>query len=74
MGSVKIVESIERDGDASVSTIEYEFSDSVDFLAWEADRVERLNTAIKSYVGGMDYPEQEPMTGEIKVTKKNTKH
>lgn len=73
MGSVKIVESIERVGDASVSTIEYEFSDSVDFLAWEADKVERLNTAIKSYVGGLDYPD-EPMTGEIKVKKRETKH
>ena len=75
MGSVKIVESIERVGDASVSTIEYEFSDSVDFLAWEADKVERLNTAIKSYVGGLDGSGyDEPMTGEIKVKKKETKH
>lgn len=76
MGSVKIVESVERVGASSISTVEYEFSDSVDFLAWEADKVERLNNAIKSYVGGLDYPE-DLMTGEIKVglkTKKETKH
>lgn len=79
MGSVKIKESIERVGDASVSTIEYEFSDSVDFLAWEADKVERLNTAIKSlYAEPPYYPEQdqfeEPAKPFIKVSKKETKH
>ena len=75
MGSVKIVESVERVGEASVSTIEYQFSDSVDFLAWEADKVQRLNNAIKNYVGGLDGSEyDEPMTGEIKVKKQETKH
>lgn len=74
MGSVKIVESVERVGDASVSTIEYEFSDSVDFLAWEADKVQRLNNAIKNYVGGLDGSEYgEPTTGEIWVNKKKAK-
>ena len=79
MGSVKIVESVERVGDASISTVEYEFSDSVDFLDWEADKVERLNNALKSFVGGLDpmdsvnYPE-ETMTGEIQIKKKETKH
>lgn len=47
MGSVTIKESVERVGDASVSTIEYEFSDSVDFLAWESDRAERTNAALQ---------------------------
>lgn len=75
MGSVKIVESIERVGDASVSTIEYEFSDSVDFLAWESDKVERLNNAIKNYVGGLDVDgSDEPMVADVVVAKKTTKH
>ena len=74
MGSVKIVESVERDGDASISTIEYEFSDSVDFLAWEADRAERTNAAVKSFANAMYSDPEGPMTGEIKVKKKETKH
>lgn len=75
MGSVKLKESVERVGDASVSTIEYEFSDSVDFLAWESDKQERLTNALKGLYSGMDYPEEQgSMVAEAKVTKKTTKH
>ena len=76
MGSVRIVESVERDGDASVSTIEYEFSDSVDFLAWESDRAERMTNAVKSFTSTMYGESDEPMVADVQVTKKTkeTKH
>lgn len=75
MGSVIIKESVERVGEASISTVEYEFSDSVDFLAWESDKQERLTNALKGLYSGMDYPEEhEPMAADVKVTKKTTKH
>lgn len=74
MGAVKIKESVERVGDASVSTIEYEFSDSVDFLAWESDRADRTTAAVKSFANVMYGEPDEPMVGEIKVAKKDTKH
>ena len=76
MGSVRIVESVERDGDASVSTIEYEFSDSVDFLAWESDRAERMTNAVKSFTSTMHGEPDEPMVADVVVTKKTkeTKH
>lgn len=73
MGSVIIKESVERVGEASISTVEYEFSDSVDFLAWESDKQERLTNALKGLYSGMDYPE-EPMIADVQVTKKTTKH
>lgn len=82
MGSVRIVESIERVGDATVSTIEYEFSDSVDFLAWESDRAERMTNAVKSFTSAMYsdpdgmFEEPTPMVADVVVTKKpkETKH
>lgn len=76
MGSVKIVESVERVGDASVSTIEYEFSDSVDFLAWESDRAEQLTNAVKSFTSAMYGEPDESMVADVVVTKKTkeTKH
>lgn len=79
MGSVIIKESVERVGEASISTIEYEFSDSVDFLAWESDKQERLTNALKSFVGGLDPMDSvnymdEPMVAEVKVKKKTTQH
>lgn len=82
MGSVIIKESIERVGDASVSTIEYEFSDSVDFLAWESDRAERMTNAVKSFANAMYadtdgmFEEPTPMVADVVVTKKakETKH
>ena len=76
MGSVIIKESVERVGDASVSTIEYEFSDSVDFLAWESDRAERMTNAVKSFANAMYGEPDEPMVADVVVTKKpkETKH
>ena len=82
MGAVSIKESVERVGDASVSTIEYEFSDSVDFLAWESDRAERLTNAVKSFTSTMygepdgRFEEPTPMVADVVVTKKTkeTKH
>jgi hypothetical protein len=80
MGSVRITETTYV-GDSS-SSVEYEFSDSVDFLAWESDKTERLNNAIKSYVGGLsslggESPFENEDAGnvtEIKVAEKTTKH
>ena len=74
MGAVKIKESIERVGDATVSTIEYEFSDSVDFLAWESDRAERMTNAVKSFANAMYGEPDEPMVADVQVKKKDTKH
>lgn len=74
MGSVIIKESVERVGDASVSTIEYEFSDSVDFLAWESDRAERMTNAVKSFANAMYGEPDEPMVADVQVKKKDTKH
>ena len=82
MGAVKIKESVERVGDASVSTIEYEFSDSVDFLAWESDRADRTTAAVKSFANAMyadpdgRFEEPTPMVADVVVTKKakETKH
>ena len=72
MGSVKLKETSSV-GEA-YSSIEYEFSDSVDFLAWESDKQERLTNALKGLYGGLDPEEYDAMTGEVKVTKKETKH
>lgn len=76
MGSVIFKESVERVGDASVSTVEYEFSDSVDFLAWQSDREERLTNAVKSFTSAMYGEPDEPMVADVVVTKKTkeTKH
>lgn len=77
MGSIRISETSQV-GEV-YSTVVYEFSDASDFFAWDEYKAERLNNALKSFVGGLDpmdsvnYPE-EPMTGEIQVKKKNTKH
>lgn len=73
MDSVKIKETSSV-GESS-SSVEYEFSDSVDFLAWESDKQERLTNALKGLYGGLGYPEDhEPMVGDVQVTKKTTKH
>lgn len=76
MGSVKIKETSSV-GDSS-SSVEYEFSDSVDFLAWESDKQERLTNALKGLYGGLVCPEEhEPMVADIQVglkPKKETKH
>lgn len=76
MGSVRITETTYV-GDSS-SSVEYEFSDSVDFLAWESDKQERLTNALKGLYGGLgsqyfDPPEElEPMVADVQVTKKKT--
>lgn len=71
MGSVKIKETSSV-GESS-SSVEYEFSDSVDFLAWESDKQERLTNALKGLYGGLGYPEDhEPMAAEVQVSKKKT--
>lgn len=74
MGSVRITETSQV-GEA-YSTIEYEFSDSVDFLAWESDRAERLTNAVKSFTSTMHGEPDEPMVADVVVTKKTkeTKH
>lgn len=73
MGSVKIKETSSV-GESS-SSVEYEFSDSVDFLAWESDKQERLTNALKGLYGGLGYPEEhEPMVADIQVKKKEVKH
>jgi len=82
LGSVIIKESVERDGSASISTIEYEFSDSVYFLAWESDRADRTNAAVKTFASAMyadpdgRFEEPTPMVADVVVTKKTkeTKH
>lgn len=74
MSAVKYKESVERVGDATVSTIEYEFSDSVDFLAWESDRAERMTNAVKSFANAMYGEPDEPMVADVQVKKKDTKH
>lgn len=77
MGSIRISETSQV-GEV-YSTVEYEFSDASDFFAWDEYKAERLNNALKSFVGGLDpmdsvnYPE-EPMTASVQVKKKETKH
>ena len=71
MGSVTVVTK-EKAGELTYES-QYTFSDSIDFFAWEADKREALNNAVKGLVGGFD----EPMTADIQVglkTKKETKH
>ena len=69
MGSVRITET-SYVGEVH-SSIEYEFSDSVDFLAWQSDKDERVNNALKSFVEKLDQGE-EPMYADIQVKKKET--
>lgn len=77
MGSVKLKETSSV-GEVH-SSVEYEFSDSVDFLAWESDKQGRLTNALKSFVGSLDpmgsvnYPE-ETFSADIQVKKKDVKH
>lgn len=69
MGSV-IIREKSQVGDA-YSSVEYEFSDSVDFLAWQADKDERVSNALKSFVEKLDQGD-EPMYADIQVKKKET--
>ena len=76
MGSVRITETSQV-GEA-YSSVEYEFSDSVDFLAWESDRAERMTNAVKSFTSAMygepDEPMDTPSRADVQVKKKDTKH
>jgi hypothetical protein len=81
MGSV-IIRETSHVGEVS-STIEYEFSDSSDFFAFNEYKQEALNNAVKSYIGNMDFGNPLDSVGEaadnvteIKVAKKTkeTKH
>lgn len=77
MGTIRITDSIERVGEASITKVEYEFESYEDFASWQTDRNKALTDAINSLTGGyggdtMD--DSELFNAEIKVTKKETKH
>lgn len=81
MGSVTLKDSVEKVGDASISTVEYTFSDIQDFLLWESTKRDAMNQAVKSFVdsqlfGGYDATEtvEESAVVDINVKKKETKH
>jgi hypothetical protein len=88
MGSVTLKDSVEKVGDASISTVEYVFSDAADFFQWETSKRDAMNQAVKSFVdsqlfgdhlsGESAFENQEVGTvTEIKVAKKAkepTKH
>ena len=81
MGSVTLKDSVEKVGDASISTVEYVFSDIQDFLLWESSKRDAMNQAVKSFVdsqlfGGFDATElpEESAVVDINVKKKETKH
>ena len=77
MAGIKITDSIERYGESTVTKVEYEFESYEDFASWQADKNKALTDAITSLTGGyggdtIDDPE--PLSAELKVTKKTTKH
>ena len=79
MGSVTLRDSVEKVGDASISTVEYVFSDIQDFLLWESSKRDAMNQAVKSFVdsqlfGGYEEPVEESAVVDINVKKKETKH
>lgn len=88
MGTVTLRDTVEKVGDASISTVEYVFSDIQDFLLWEASKRDAMNQAVKSFVdsqlfGGFDATEpegsdvfgnSEPAKPFYNVKKKETKH
>jgi hypothetical protein len=84
MGTVTLRDSVEKVGDASISTVEYVFSDIQDFLLWEASKRDAMNQAVKSFVdsqlfGGYEEPVEEVDSAasavvDINVKKKETKH
>jgi len=84
MGTVTLRDSVEKVGDASISTVEYVFSDIQDFLLWESSKRDAMNQAVKSFVdsqlfGGFEEPveEADPAASavvDINVVKKETKH
>ena len=77
MGSVTLKDSVEKVGDASISTVEYVFSDIQDFLLWEASKRDAMNQAVKSFVDSQLFGEEDtfaPAVVGINVKKKETKH
>ena len=79
MGSVTLRDSVEKVGDASISTVEYVFSDVADFFQWEQSKRDAMNQAVKSFVdsqlfGGYEEPIEESAVVDINVKKKETKH
>lgn len=77
MGTIHITDSIERYGESTVTKVEYEFESYEDFASWQADKNKALTDAITSLTGGYggdSIDDPEPLSGEIKVTKKTTKH
>lgn len=82
MGTVTLRDSVEKVGDASISTVEYVFSDIQDFLLWENSKRDAMNQAVKSFVdsqlfGGYEEPvSEDSAVVDINVVKKTepTKH
>ena len=85
MGSVTLRDTVEKVGDASISTVEYVFSDIQDFLLWEKSKRDAMDQAVKSFVdsqlfGGFEEPVIEEVDStasavlDINVAKKETKH
>lgn len=79
MGTVTLRDSVEKVGDASISTVEYVFSDIQDFLLWESSKRDAMNQAVKSFVdsqlfGGYEELVEESAVVDINVKKKETKH
>jgi hypothetical protein len=83
MGSVTLRDTVEKVGDASISTVEYVFSDIQDFLLWESSKRDAMNQAVKSFVDSQlfgdhlsgESPFENEEAGnvtEIKVAKKKT--
>jgi hypothetical protein len=52
MGTVTLRDTVEKVGDASISTVEYIFSDAKDFFQWETYKRDAMNEAVKSFVDG----------------------
>ena len=85
MGSVTLRDCVEKVGDASISTVEYVFSDIQDFLLWESSKRDAMNQAVKSFVdsqlfGGYEEPVNEEVDSaasavvDINVKKKDKFH
>ena len=80
MGTVTLRDSVEKVGDASISTVEYTFSDIQDFLLWESSKRDAMNQAVKSFVDSQlfgefgEEPVEESAVVDINVKNKETKH
>lgn len=86
MGTVTLRDTVEKVGDASISTVEYTFSDAKDFFQWETSKRDAMNEAVKSFVDGQLFGGygEEPVSEEVDATasavvdinvgKKTTKH